>query len=33
VLGAWIAFVIEYNVRAAIIAWRFKVGAWKTIKV
>jgi Na+-driven multidrug efflux pump len=33
VLGAWIAFVVEYNVRAAIIAWRFKVGAWKTIKV
>jgi putative MATE family efflux protein len=33
VLGAWIAFVVEYNVRAAIIAWRFKVGAWKAIKV
>jgi len=33
VLGAWIAFVVEYNVRAAIIAWRFRKGAWKTIKV
>jgi putative MATE family efflux protein len=33
VTGAWIAFVVEYNVRAAIIAWRFRVGAWKAIKV
>ncbi len=33
VVGAWIAFVVEYNVRAAIIAWRFRAGAWKTIKV
>jgi putative MATE family efflux protein len=33
ILGAWIAFVVEYNVRAAIIGWRFKKGAWKTIKV
>jgi Na+-driven multidrug efflux pump len=33
VVGAWIAFVVEYNVRAIIIAWRFRVGAWKTIKV
>jgi len=33
ILGAWIAFVVEYTVRAAIIAWRFRAGAWKTIKV
>jgi putative MATE family efflux protein len=33
ILGAWIAFVIEYNVRAIIIAWRFRIGHWKTIKV
>jgi putative MATE family efflux protein len=33
ILGAWIAFVIEYNVRAIIIAWRFRKGHWKTIKV
>ncbi len=33
ILGAWIAFVVEYCVRAAIIAWRFRMGAWKTIKV
>jgi len=33
ILGAWIAFVVEYCVRAAIIAWRFRKGAWKTIKV
>ncbi|MDD4307718.1 MAG: MATE family efflux transporter [Thermoplasmata archaeon] len=33
ILGAWIAFVVEYSVRAAIIAWRFRLGAWKTIKV
>jgi putative MATE family efflux protein len=33
VLGAWIAFVVEYNVRAAIVAWRFRAGTWKTIKV
>ncbi len=33
VLGAWIAFVVEYNVRAVIIAWRFKAGHWKTIKI
>ncbi|MFO7618806.1 MAG: MATE family efflux transporter [Thermoplasmata archaeon] len=33
ILGAWIAFVVEYNVRALIIAWRFRKGHWKTIKV
>ncbi len=33
ILGAWIAFVAEYNFRAAVIVWRFRKGAWKTIKV
>ncbi|MFH0816152.1 MAG: MATE family efflux transporter [Methanobacteriota archaeon] len=33
VLGAWIGFLIEYNTRALIIGWRFRLGKWKTIKV
>lgn len=33
IFGAWLAFVLEYYARSVIILWRFKSGAWKTIKV
>jgi putative MATE family efflux protein len=33
VVGCWIAFVVEYYVRAAVIVWRFRLGSWKCIKV
>jgi putative MATE family efflux protein len=33
VVGAWLAFIVEYYARSAIIFWRFRSGAWKTISV
>jgi putative MATE family efflux protein len=33
IMGAWLAFIIEYYVRSVVILWRFRRGSWKTIKV
>jgi putative MATE family efflux protein len=33
VIGAWIAMVVEYTVRASFVAFRFSRGGWKKIKV
>jgi putative MATE family efflux protein len=33
VIGAWIAMVVEYGVRAFFVALRFKRGGWKKIEV
>ncbi len=33
IMGAWIAFIVEYYVRSIIILWRFRSGKWKEVKV